>query len=143
MERAHWRLRRLLFPPMARLFPLLLSLALLAPGLMAAPPAWASGAVPLQRDRYLCDDEPLVAELFAGAVDAPGIPNTVAGMVPGAYVVLHWQGLTLQLPRTNNAGAPSFTDGRWWWSAEDPDHPAFRQRRGGVQTYACAPLPWG
>ncbi|MFO7629657.1 MAG: hypothetical protein R6W06_09125 [Prochlorococcaceae cyanobacterium] len=120
---------------MAWLVSLLLSLLLSS---LLAAPAWAAGPEPLQRGSYLCEGEPLLAELFAGAVDAPGIPNTSAGTVPGAFVVLTWRGVRLQLPRTNNAGAPSYTDGRWWWSPVDPDHPAFRQRRGGVESYGCA-----
>lgn len=87
--------------------------------------------------RYFCAGELLVANLNNGAVDAPGIPNTSAGTVPGAFVVLRWHDRTLQLPRTNNAGAPSYTDGIWWWSLEDPDHPRFRWRHGGIQTIAC------
>jgi len=53
------------------------------------------------------------------------------------YVVMAWRGVSLQLPRTNNAGAPSYTDGRWWWSPVDPEHPEFKQRRGGVESYIC------
>lgn len=105
--------------------------------LLLAAPAMAAGPEPLQRYAYLCEGEPLLAEVFAGAVDAPGIPNTAAGTVPGAYVALQWRGVRLQLPRTNNAGAPSYTDGRWWWSPVDPDHPEFKQRRGGVERYGC------
>ena len=120
--------------PMTWLVSLVLSLLL-------AAPAWAAGPGPLQRDRYLCDGEPLLAEVFAGAVDASGIPNSVAGTVPGAYVVLQWRGVSLQLPRTNNAGAPSYTDGRWWWRAVDPLAPEFRQRRASVTTYTCVPDP--
>ena len=119
---------------MAWLISLLLSLLLVAP-------AWAAASElqqqPLQRDTYLCEGDPLLAEVFAGAVDAADIPNSVAGTVPGAYVVLQWRGVSLQLPRTNNAGPPSYTDGRWWWSPVDPEHPEFKQRRGGVQIYAC------
>jgi len=110
--------------PMAWLLPLLLSLVL------HVCPAWASGPEPLQQDQYLCDGDPLLAQVFAGAVDAPGIP-------PGAYVVLSWRGLSLQLPRTNNAGAPSYTDGRWWWRAADPSNPEFRQRLGSIETHSC------
>lgn len=116
--------------PMAWLVSLLLCLLL-------AAPAWAAGPTALQRDAYLCEGEPLLAEVFAGAVDAADIPNTTGGTVPGAFVVLQWRGVRLQLPRTNNAGPPSYTDGRWWWSPVDPDHPEFRQRRGGVQSYGC------
>jgi hypothetical protein len=116
---------------------LLPAVLVLPPLAWIAPPALASGPVPLLRDVYLCEGEPLEAQVFAGAVDAPDIPNTAAGTPPGAYVVLAWRGQRLQLPRTNNAGAPSYTDGRWWWSPVDPEHPQFRQRRGGVQTYAC------
>lgn len=126
---------------MARLLSLLLSLVLALPSLLAGLPAWAAGSAlpqpPLQRNAYLCGGDPLVAEVFAGAVDAPGIPNTTAGTPPGAYVVLAWRGVSLQLPRTNNAGEPSYTDGRWWWSPVNPEHPEFKQRRGGVEIYAC------
>jgi hypothetical protein len=72
----------------------------------------------------------LIASLHTGAVDDPLIPNRSGITLPGAFVVLEWQQQVLQLPRTNNAGAPSFTDGRWWWSLEDQDHPDLRQRRG-------------
>ncbi|MFM9100839.1 MAG: hypothetical protein ACKOPS_05685 [Cyanobium sp.] len=109
--------------------------------LLLAVPAGAAGPGPLQRDRYLCDGDPLLAEVYAGAVDATDIPNSVAGTVPGAYVVLQWRGLSLQLPRTNNAGAPSYTDGRWWWSPADPQAPEFMQRRASITTYACVPDP--
>jgi hypothetical protein len=117
--------------------------------LLLAVPAWAVGPAspqqPLQRDAYLCEGDPLQAEVFAGAVDAPGIANISAGTPPGAFVVLRWRGVSLQLPRTNNAGAPSYTDGRWWWSPVDPEHPEFRQRRGGVERYGCQRVeagPW-
>ena len=52
-------------------------------------------------------------------------------------MVLRWRDISLQLPRTNNAGAPSYTDGKWWWSLEDPGHPRFRLRRGDVVEFAC------
>jgi len=123
---------------MASLMAWLVSLLL---SLLLAIPAGAAGPGPLQRDRYLCDGDPLLAEVYAGAVDAADIPNSVAGTVPGAYVVLQWRGLSLQLPRTNNAGAPSYTDGRWWWSPADPQAPEFRLRRASITTYACVPDP--
>jgi len=119
---------------MAWLLSLLLSLLL---SVLVALPAHAAVSQPLQREAYWCEGEPLLAEVFAGAVDAPGIPNTSAGTVPGAFVVLQWRGVRLQLPRTNNAGTPSYTDGRWWWSPVDPDHPEFRQRRGAIDAYVC------
>ncbi|MCP9926829.1 hypothetical protein [Cyanobium sp. CH-040] len=112
---------------MARLLSVLLALLLGGP----------VGAAPLQVDRYRCEGDPLEARVFAGAVDAIAIPNISAGTPPGAYVVLQWRGVSLQLPRTNNAGPPSYTDGRWWWSVADADQPQFRQRRGAVQTYTC------
>ena len=88
---------------------------------------------------YVCAGDPLEALADNGAVDDPGIPNQATGTVPGAFVVLRWRGLSLQLPRTNNAGAPSYTDGQWWWSLEDPEHPSFRLRHGlgDVETFAC------
>ncbi len=109
-------------------------------GVAAPEAAWADG--PAIERHYRCDGEPLSARLEAGAVDAVGIPNTLAGTLPGAYLVLHWQGVTLPLPRTNDAGAPSFSDGKWWWSeAGDPDHPRLRLRRfgGDVRDFACEP----
>ncbi|WP_315857164.1 hypothetical protein [Synechococcus sp. ATX 2A4] len=102
--------------------------------LLLVPPAPALAAIPVA---YRCDGEPLLALADNGAVDAIGIPNTAAGTVPGAFVVLQWRGVTLQLPRTNNAGAPSYTDGKWWWSLEDPAAPRFQLRQGGVTSYAC------
>lgn len=90
-------------------------------------------------EQYLCAGDPLRAEVVAGAVDAVGIPNSSGGTVPGAFIVLQWRGVSLQLPRTNNAGVPSYTDGRWWWQALDPDHPDFAQRRGAIETYPCQP----
>ncbi len=88
---------------------------------------------------YRCGGEPLSALVNNGAVDTFAIPNTSGGTVPGAFVVLQWRDITLQLPRTNNAGAPSFTDGKWWWSLEDPEHPTFRLRHGlgDVQNFSC------
>ena len=88
---------------------------------------------------YRCDDSPLAATLHTGAVDLPTAPNTVDGLAPGSFVVLNWQEQQLQLPRTNNAGAPSFTDGKWWWSLEDPEQPSFRLRLGvgQVQDFSC------
>ena len=112
----------------------LLSLVVALLMLLAAPAAWAT-AVP---ERYLCDGDALEATLHKGAVDASKIPNSEGGTVPGAFIVLRWRGLSLQLPRTNNAGIPSFTDGRWWWQAVDPDRPDFREHRGTFKTYACS-----
>ncbi len=94
---------------------------------------------------FRCDGVPLTATLHGGAVDDPTIPNRSGGTLPGAFVQLQWQrdgeSIALQLPRTNNAGAPSFTDGKWWWSLEDPAHPRFRLRRGGggIEDFACEP----
>ena len=119
-------------------------LALLLAVLLALGSAAATAVAaekPLRVDHYLCEGEPLRAALYPGAVDAMGIPNTVAGTVPGAYVVLQWRDLHLQLPRTNNAGPASYTDGRWWWSPVDPEAPEFRQRRATVTTYGCGPAP--
>lgn len=118
------------------------SLGLLVLLLVTAPaPAAASlDAVP---EHFRCGGLPLTATLHAGAVDDPAIPNRSGGTLPGAFVQLQWQRdgetIALQLPRTNNAGAPSFTDGKWWWSLEDPAHPRFRLRRGGgdIEDFAC------
>lgn len=117
--------------------------ALLAVGLLFFLVSWPA---PLRADTtasaeaFHCDGDPLSALLFPGPMDEPGITDPTTGPVPvGRFVVLHWRDLNLQLPRTNNAGTASFTDGKWWWSLEDPTHPRFRLRRsrGDVQDFAC------
>jgi hypothetical protein len=128
----------------------ILSLALLLCCLAAASsPALAQAAgsgpaglsAPAPTVRYRCGGDLLLARAENGAVDAVAIPNTSAGTPPGAFVVLEWRGITLQLPRTNNAGAPSYTDGRWWWSLENPDQPRFRLRRGAIEEFPCSREP--
>ena len=102
-----------------------------------------TGVVPVSA-AWICDGDRLTAEPIQlgrdafGTMDQP-IPNIADGTVPGDVILLSWRGVTLQLPRTNNAGAPSYTDGRWWWQVEDPEHPDFRQRRGSIVSYACSP----
>ena len=123
-----------------RWLPSFVGLGLLVVLLATVPAQAAAGAVP---EHFRCEGLPLAATLHAGAVDDPSIPNRSGGTLPGAFVQLQWQRagetIALQLPRTNNAGAPSFTDGKWWWSLEDPAHPRFRLRRGGgaVEDFAC------
>ena len=127
-------------PLLALLLSLLLALVLpLLAGLGLAPAAVAAQPQP-QIQHFVCAGDPLVATVHTGAVDAPGIPNSAGGTVPGAFIVLEWRGVTLQLPRTNNAGSPSYTDGRWWWQARDPEHPDFAQRTGvsgSLEPYRC------
>ena len=109
---------------------------LLAP--LSQSAAWALDSPTAQS--YRCDGKPLTALLERGAMDEVTIPDPSSALVPiGGYVVLQWQGLSLQLPRTNNAGPASFTDGKWWWSLEDQDHPRFRLRGGlgAIQDFAC------
>jgi hypothetical protein len=128
----------------------LLSLALLLCCLTAAPAlaetagsGSASAGLPATTPvmRYCCGGDLLLARSENGAVDAVAIPNISAGTPPGAFVVLEWRGISLQLPRTNNAGAPSYTDGRWWWSLENPDQPRFRLRRGAIEEIPCSREP--
>jgi hypothetical protein len=114
-------------------------LALFTALLLALTPLAAEAAG--EPARYRCAGDPLVAMYDNGAVDAAAIPNRSGGTVPGAVVVLQWRDQTLQLPRTNNAGAPSYTDGRWWWSPADPDQPEFKQRQGAITSYACQRQP--
>ncbi len=127
---------------LAQLQASLLTLALaIALTLWPAPPAWAAAAsadgAAADVQHYVCAGEPLQASVYRGAVDAPAIPNSEGGTVPGGFIVLEWRGVRLQLPRTNNAGVPSYTDGRWWWQATDPAQPTFAERRGGVTPYPC------
>ena len=102
--------------------------------LLTAPSAHASSSI---AQHFLCEGDSLEAIAFNGAVDAVGIPNSNAETVPGAFMVLRWRELSLQLPRTNNAGIPSYSDGRWWWQALDPEHPEFAQLRGNAEQYSC------
>ena len=94
---------------------------------------------------WLCDGDRLSVETIQGAVDIQGlnggIPNSSNGTNPGDGILLRWRGLTLQLPRTNNAGVPSYTDGRWWWRAQNLEQPEFKQRRGSVVNYSCELIP--
>jgi hypothetical protein len=120
-----------------RSFALLALSIVLAVGIAIAGPAPALAEAESGAQHYLCDGEPLLAEIHNGAVDAIDIPNSTAGTVPGAFVVLQWRGISLQLPRSNNAGQPSYTDGRWWWSSPAPDQIEFEQLRGTVHSYCC------
>ena len=133
-------------PPAWRWWSPLACLGLLLLVLVVAP-AHAAGpadTAPVP-EAFRCDGVPLTATLHGGAVDDPAIPNRSGGTLPGAFVQLQWQRdralIALQLPRTNNAGAPSFTDGKWWWSLEDPQHPRFRLRQGtgAIEDFACEP----
>jgi hypothetical protein len=105
------------------------------PAFALEPPA-APQALPAEAS-YRCDGDPLRVRYEAGAVDDPAIPNNLAGTLPGAFVLLDWRGLHLQLPRTNNSGVPSYSDGRWWWRPLSADRPEFRQRRSTLISYAC------
>ncbi|MEB3333069.1 MAG: hypothetical protein VKI83_11330 [Synechococcaceae cyanobacterium] len=108
--------------------------------LLLAPAASLAASLPATQ-HYRCDGEPLAATLVRGPVDEPSLPDPSAGPVPvGGSVLLAWRDLQLQLPRTNNAGPAGFTDGRWWWSLEDPLHPRFRQRlsTGAIADFACS-----
>lgn len=126
--------------PALRCRPLVTAAALLlvlAISIVRPLPAWGEAGP----DHFLCDGVPLSAQIYGGAVDAVAIPNTAGGTAPGAFVVLQWGAVSLQLPRTNNAGTPSFSDGKWWWSVEDPQHPTLQLRRGlgEVQRFCCEP----
>ena len=112
----------------------LVAIALSLLMLLTPPSAHASSSA---AQYFLCDGDSLEAIAFNGAVDAVGIPNSNADTVPGAFMVLRWRDLSLQLPRTNNAGIPSYSDGRWWWQALDPDHPKFAQLRANAEHYSC------
>ena len=102
--------------------------------LLTAPSAYASSGA---AQHFLCEGDSLDAIAFNGSVDAVDIPNSNDDTVPGAFMVLRWRELSLQLPRTNNAGIASYSDGRWWWQALDPDHPEFVQLRGNAEHYSC------
>ena len=92
---------------------------------------------------WRCEGDLLSVERISGAVDPRGLvqelPNQLDGTLPGDGILLRWRELTFQLPRTNNAGTPSYTDGRWWWREEDPQHPEFFERRGEITRYSCEP----
>ena len=112
--------------------------SLLAAVLLLLPAGHANAALPSPQ-HYRCDSDPLVATVHGGAVDAVDIPNSLDGTLPGSFIVLEWRGVSLQLPRTNNAGSPSYTDGRWFWRVDDSAHPEFTEWRGAVRRYPCQP----
>jgi hypothetical protein len=97
-----------------------------------------------QTSQWSCDGELLSISLTSGAVNLRGlsstVPNTEGNTAPGDGVLIQWRGQSLQLPRTNNAGAPSYTDGRWWWRAVDSEQPEWKERRGQIISYTCTPL---
>jgi hypothetical protein len=138
--RSPWRIGRATAATVvALLLPLLVPLLVLLLNLES--PALAD-TLPMATT-YVCDGEPLRALLVRGSMDDAAIPDPSSGPVPiGAVVTLQWRGMSLQLPRTNNAGPASFSDGKWWWSLEDPSHPRFRLRRsqGDVQDFNCGTL---
>lgn len=104
------------------------------------PGSAAMAAESLAPMSYRCSGDPLTAQLIRGAMDDPILPDPSDSPVPvGGSVLLQWRDQRLQLPRTNNAGPASFSDGRWWWSLEDPAHPRFRLRRGPgvIEDFAC------
>lgn len=86
---------------------------------------------------YRCEGDPLVAHYDNGPVDDPRVNNQLAGTLPGAFVVLRWRDVTLQLPRTNVAGAPSYSDNKWFWGLADPEHPRFFLKVGDRQDFSC------
>ena len=103
---------------------------------------WLAPCTAVFAESYWCEGDLLTAERTNLGQEAIGtvlepIPNSSDGTVPGDGIVLHWRDLNLQLPRTNNAGPPSYTDGRWWWRVKDVDHPEFRQRKASIETYSC------
>ena len=101
-----------------------------------APPAEAR---PVQL-AYRCEGDRLDARYDNGAVDDPLVGNVSAGTFPGAFVVLRWREITLQLPRTNDAGPPTYTDGKWLWGLNDTTQPTFLLRQGDLQSFRCAAL---
>ena len=123
-----------LMPDVSVAMPLLgFLLAVLFLGGFSGSAAWA-----VSEQSYLCAEDPLVATAHAGAVDALGIPNTSAGTAPGAFVVLRWRDLSLQLPRSNSSGPPSYSDGKWFWGVDDPEHPSFSLLVGSRENFSCS-----
>jgi hypothetical protein len=112
-----------------------LALVLVCCLLVFPQPSWAD---------WVCDGDRLSVEITRGAVDVTGlmegIPNSAEGTLPGDGVLVRWRDMVLQLPRTNNAGSASFTDGRWWWRVADASAPEFFERRGSVIRYQCEPV---
>ncbi|MCT0202502.1 hypothetical protein KQ302_04150 [Synechococcus sp. CS-602] len=98
-----------------------------------ASPAWGQ-VVELD---YRCDGDLLAARYDSGPVDDPLVGNVSAGTIPGAFAVLRWREVSLQLPRSNDAGPPQYTDGKWFWGLEDPAHPRFLLNSGAQYSFAC------
>ena len=101
-------------------------------------PAARSSVIPAE-GHYRCDGEALSTVFQPGAVDAVDLPNQSAGTLPGSFLVVRWRGIQLQLPRTNDAGPPRFSDGKWLWQFNPGEPPRFllRQGLGEVQEFGC------
>ncbi len=102
-------------------------------GVLAGPgAAWAMTEL-----HYRCDGDPLQALYSNGPVDDPRVGNQAGGTVPGAFVVLRWRDLSLQIPRTNDAGPPTYADGKWYWGLQSPEAPTFFLKLGDRQYFDC------
>lgn len=107
--------------------------------LISARPETSRAVIPAE-GHYLCDGETLSTVFQPGAVDALDLPNQSAGTLPGSFLLVRWRGIQLQLPRTNDAGPPRFSDGKWLWQFNPGQPPRFllRQGLGQVEEFSCA-----
>ena len=92
---------------------------------------------------FTCDGELLETTIYNNQNGIFTIVAPLQEIDAGGFVVLHWKELSLMLPRTFNTGETSFTDGKWWWSYEDPEHPQLRlrKRRGDIKDFKCDVIP--
>ncbi len=114
--------------------PVWLPCLLLLVGLLIARPSAAWSSLP---QHYSCGGDPLLArvetrfDLF-GELD----PLPASGP-PDSLVVLQWRNLTLQLPRSQDPGPASYTNGTWTWDGTDSRHPRLSLLREERQDFPC------
>ncbi len=89
---------------------------------------------------FNCDGEQLVATIYNNENGAFTIVKPLEEIDAGGFITLKWGELNLMLPRTFNKDETSFTDGRWWWSYEDTEHPQLRLRKGSgkIKDFSCS-----
>ncbi len=88
---------------------------------------------------YICEGDKLEATIYNNQDGSFKVLEPLEKLDAGAFAVLNWKDIVLMLPRTFNSGETSFTDGKWWWSYEDPNPPRFRRRNplGDITDFTC------
>ncbi|KGG28103.1 MULTISPECIES: hypothetical protein [unclassified Prochlorococcus] len=92
---------------------------------------------------FTCDGNLVETTIYNNENGAYSIVKAYEELDAGAFVVINLENSKLMLPRTFNVGETSFTDGKWWWSYEDHQHPTFQRLTalGEIQEFNCEAQP--